>query len=252
MLSAIPIAVLTNSFRVTMTGVATFYYGKKALTPFWHDLSGWLVYLVALILLIGVNSLLKVLSSKFKVQSSISEIPNSKFKTQNSKFKTQNLVYALAAFLFVGGVFINWFEQRGEAEISRRPLSEFSKTLGEWKQRGDAFRFSEATESVLKTTDYTMREYTFSDGRDCQFIYRLLRFAAHGRDVSFAAELSSRRGLGFERTADNRDKNSGGKNFSGKSLPHRKRCQRPDNDLLVSGTRRKSKRANIAIKSTRF
>ncbi len=82
------------------------------------------------------------------------------------KNKSQNFkLYFLLALLFSGGIFINWFEQRGEAEISRKPLTEFSKTLGEWRQRGDAIRFSEATESVLKTTDYTMREYTFSDGR---------------------------------------------------------------------------------------
>ncbi|MGI9056803.1 MAG: exosortase C-terminal domain/associated protein EpsI [Pyrinomonadaceae bacterium] len=74
-------------------------------------------------------------------------------------------LYFLLAVLFSGGVFINWFEQRGEAEIVRKPLTEFSKTLGEWTQRGDAIRFSEATETVLRTTDYTMREYTFSDGR---------------------------------------------------------------------------------------
>ncbi len=82
------------------------------------------------------------------------------------KNKSQNFkLYFLLALLFSGGIFINWFEQRGEAEIVRKPLTEFSKTLGEWRQRGDAIRFSEATESVLKTTDYTMREYTFSDGR---------------------------------------------------------------------------------------
>ena len=66
MLSAIPIAVLTNSFRVTMTGVATYYYGKKALTDFWHDLSGWLVYLAALILLIGINYFLRFLTQRRK------------------------------------------------------------------------------------------------------------------------------------------------------------------------------------------
>ncbi len=167
MLSAIPIAVLTNSFRVTMTGVATFYYGKKALTPFWHDLSGWLVYLVALILLIGVNYFLRFLTQRRKDAKTPkeSEIEFENNFTQHSAFSTRHSALVLTFILIVGGVFINWFEQRGEAEISRRPLAEFSQTLGEWKQRGDAFRFSEATESVLRTTDYTMREYTFSDGR---------------------------------------------------------------------------------------
>lgn len=64
-LAAIPIAVLTNAWRVTATGALTFYYGKKALESFWHDFSGWLVYLTALILLILVNFLLKLIISKF-------------------------------------------------------------------------------------------------------------------------------------------------------------------------------------------
>ena len=163
MLSAIPIAVLTNSARVTLTGVATYYYGKQALTDFWHDLSGWLVYLAALILLIGVNSLLKFISAKFEVQNSKPESRNAAFSTQ--QFIHRQSALFLVSVLLIGGVFINWFEQRGEAEIVRKPLTEFSKKLGEWTQRGDAIRFSEATETVLRTTDYTMREYTFADGR---------------------------------------------------------------------------------------
>lgn len=175
MLSAIPIAVLTNSFRVTMTGVATYYYGKKALTPFWHDLSGWLVYLAALGLLLGINVLLKKLYDFFKSRNSAEpEISKFKFQNKDGKISSSSLpffsssktpIFLLFALLIFGGVFINWFEQRGEAEITRKPLSEFSKNLGAWTQRGDAFRFSEATETVLRTTDYTMREYTFSDGR---------------------------------------------------------------------------------------
>ncbi|MEO7658375.1 MAG: exosortase/archaeosortase family protein, partial [Pyrinomonadaceae bacterium] len=48
MIVAVPIAVLTNAARVTGTGVFTFYYGKQATEGTWHDLSGWLVYIVAL------------------------------------------------------------------------------------------------------------------------------------------------------------------------------------------------------------
>jgi exosortase/archaeosortase family protein len=64
MLAAIPIAVFTNAARVTATGALTSYYGKKALESVWHDFSGWLVYLSALVLLISFNFLLKFLLSK--------------------------------------------------------------------------------------------------------------------------------------------------------------------------------------------
>jgi exosortase len=55
MASAVPIAVLTNAARVTVTGILTYYYGKQATESTWHEISGWLVYVVALCLLIGAN-----------------------------------------------------------------------------------------------------------------------------------------------------------------------------------------------------
>lgn len=82
-----------------------------------------------------------------------------KNKTENRKF------WILIFLLLFGGVFINWFEQRGEAHVERRPLSELPLKLGEWEQKGKEIRFGEQTESVLKTTDYTMREYLLPNGR---------------------------------------------------------------------------------------
>jgi exosortase len=64
MLSAIPIAILTNAARVTATGVLTYYYGKRATEGAWHDAQGWLVYVVALVLLILVNFILRFIFGK--------------------------------------------------------------------------------------------------------------------------------------------------------------------------------------------
>jgi exosortase len=55
MLSAIPIAVLTNAARVTTTGVLTYYWGRQATEGRLHDALGWLVYVAALGLLILLN-----------------------------------------------------------------------------------------------------------------------------------------------------------------------------------------------------
>jgi len=55
MLSAIPIAVLTNAARVTATGVLTYYYGRQATEGHLHEALGWLVYVAALGLLILLN-----------------------------------------------------------------------------------------------------------------------------------------------------------------------------------------------------
>jgi EpsI family protein len=79
--------------------------------------------------------------------------------TANSKY------WLLLAVLMFGGVFINWFEQRGEAEIARKSLAALPASLGEWRQKGDAMRFGEATENVLRVSDYTQRYYSLPDGR---------------------------------------------------------------------------------------
>ena len=49
--AAIPIAILTNAFRVSGTGLLAHYYGTQVADGFFHYFSGWLVYLVALLLL---------------------------------------------------------------------------------------------------------------------------------------------------------------------------------------------------------
>lgn len=67
MFSAIPIAVLTNAARVTATGVLTYYYGKQATEGTLHDALGWLVYIVALGLLILLNFALQFIFRKISL-----------------------------------------------------------------------------------------------------------------------------------------------------------------------------------------
>jgi EpsI family protein len=74
-------------------------------------------------------------------------------------------IVVLILTLLVGGVFINWFQQRGEARIETRSLREFPAQIGNWTQKGDDIRFSPETESVLRTTDYVMREYVLPTGK---------------------------------------------------------------------------------------
>ncbi len=74
-------------------------------------------------------------------------------KTSDFKF------WLLLGVLLSGGLFINWFEQRGEAKVERKDLSGIPSKLGEWNQKGGDIKFSEQTESVLKTSDYVMRDY---------------------------------------------------------------------------------------------
>lgn len=57
-LAAIPIAILTNALRVSGTGVLAHYYGTQVADGFFHSFSGWVVYIVAFLMLFGVGWLL--------------------------------------------------------------------------------------------------------------------------------------------------------------------------------------------------
>ena len=50
-LAAVPIAIVTNAARVSGTGVLSHYYGTEVADGFFHSFSGWVVYVVAFLLL---------------------------------------------------------------------------------------------------------------------------------------------------------------------------------------------------------
>ena len=60
-LSAIPIALVANAFRIWATGVLAHRYGPHAAEGFYHTFAGWLVFVVALVLLLGEGALLSLL-----------------------------------------------------------------------------------------------------------------------------------------------------------------------------------------------
>jgi exosortase len=54
-MAAVPVAIAANAFRVAGTGVLAHYFGDDAAQGFYHDFSGWLVFVVAFVLLLGIG-----------------------------------------------------------------------------------------------------------------------------------------------------------------------------------------------------
>jgi exosortase len=57
-LATIPIAVVSNGLRVAGTGIAAHFYGNAAAEGFMHTFSGWLMFVIALVLLLGLQQVL--------------------------------------------------------------------------------------------------------------------------------------------------------------------------------------------------
>jgi exosortase len=57
-LAAVPIAIITNAARVSGTGILARYYGTEVADGFFHEFSGWVIYVVAFLLLFAFGWLL--------------------------------------------------------------------------------------------------------------------------------------------------------------------------------------------------
>ncbi len=81
-LSAVPIAIFTNALRVSGTGVLAHYYGTRVADGFFHSFSGWVIYVVAFVMLFGVGWLLdRFKPSEKAITSSQKTRPQVQLKT---------------------------------------------------------------------------------------------------------------------------------------------------------------------------
>lgn len=66
----IPLAVVTNVFRIAGTGILAHYFGVEVAHGFFHDFSGWAVFMVCFVLFLGVAFLLSRFPGKVRFRES--------------------------------------------------------------------------------------------------------------------------------------------------------------------------------------
>jgi EpsI family protein len=76
---------------------------------------------------------------------------------------------ALFVLLVAGGVVVNAWGSLGEARVDRKELKDFPTQVGAWEQVGGDLRFDNQTLSVLKASDYLMRDYRSPSGQRGNF-----------------------------------------------------------------------------------
>jgi exosortase len=76
-IASVPIAILTNALRVAGTGILAHHFGMQVAEGFFHTFSGWVVYVLAFVLMLMFGWALDSVRRKSA---------SSKFKTQDSRF----------------------------------------------------------------------------------------------------------------------------------------------------------------------
>jgi len=65
----------------------------------------------------------------------------------------------LILVLLIGGAVVNAWQYLGEVPVQRKELQDFPREIGLWRQRGVDQYFDKETLSVLRASDYLMRDY---------------------------------------------------------------------------------------------
>ena len=61
---SIPIAIVANAFRVSGTGILAHYFGVEAAEGFYHTFEGWIVFVVAFVLLFFCGMILGIVGNR--------------------------------------------------------------------------------------------------------------------------------------------------------------------------------------------
>jgi exosortase D (VPLPA-CTERM-specific) len=97
-ISTIPIAITINGFRIGMTGILTRWLGKTAAEGFFHDFSGWLIFIFAFAMLFGLHRLMKAV---FRVVMPVTSERTDVRKTETVSRAGNNTVPVIASSLLL-------------------------------------------------------------------------------------------------------------------------------------------------------
>jgi len=179
--SAIPLSIATNSLRIASVGLLYPVLGAKASEGLFHDLSGWLVFMISLALLLlefwALNRFLPENPGTFKEMGKVkvqrivdsssaeSDASGQAAASYTSFFPDPRFVVAVA--VLVTTVLLTHGVEFRERVPLRRALAEFPLAVVEW--RGIRGTLETEVLDALKLSDYMLVDYTNLSGETINF-----------------------------------------------------------------------------------
>jgi exosortase D (VPLPA-CTERM-specific) len=156
-LFAIPVTIVTNSLRLASVGVLYPFFGKKVAEGFFHDFSGWLIFMASLALLLVVVWGLNRLAPE-DPRSAVLQPP----APAGLPVHPYHSVVAVVLLLITLVVF--WGVEFRETITINRPLRDLPLTVGEWT--GVPSVMDAQTLAELNLSDYTILDYRDGRGKE--------------------------------------------------------------------------------------
>jgi exosortase D (VPLPA-CTERM-specific) len=172
-----PLSLFVNTFRIFVAGVLHLKGHPRLAEDFFHDFSGWLVFMFAGVLLVGFAFILNKIAARHNVNSELDPGGIDSYRLQPLA------LLVLLTFLFVG---TSWAIQKLPSARNmpqRQNFSSFPMKIGDWK--GTPHSISQEILSELWADDYLSATFqqSYSNNKIHLFIpfyeYQGTRHTAH-------------------------------------------------------------------------
>lgn len=162
-LSATPITIAINSFRIAMTALLVNSFGTQMAEGFLHEFEGWAIFLIgALLLLIEIFALQGFRWSKVNIESILDRQPVGQYNAKSLKSARPLLLAVLVCAGAVGASTSIVSALSSAPNPVRESFVEFPRKIGPWT--GHAQVLEQDVEDVLKATDYYNGDFVEEHG----------------------------------------------------------------------------------------
>ncbi len=162
--SAVPITIFMNSFRIAVTGVLVNRYGTGQAEGFLHYFEGWIIFVACIALLFLEMAAFALLGRRKLAEVFEVEIPGLEdFRYLLGESGVRAPVYVALGLLVAGAAGSLAIQAREEVvPAGRAPLSSFPLVVGDWRGHDGILQRDVLDE--LKLTDYLLASYNNSAG----------------------------------------------------------------------------------------
>ncbi len=207
-LSTIPISIIVNSLRIAAVGVLYQFWGPAVAEGFFHDFSGWLIFMVSLGILLGEMWVLKKLPGRDTGKMSGTRREESAFAESGETEKSQSgcvqnhggflnppQLIPLLFLMLVTAVISLSVEFREKTPIAR-PFNQFPSQIGEWN--GSSQSMDSAMINALDLSDYFLGDYQNSEKRTVNLYVAYYESQAKGESIHSPASCLPGSGWSFD------------------------------------------------------
>jgi len=200
-LSTLPLIVLTNSARIAATGLLYEPFGSQVAEGFFHDFSGWLIFMVTLAMLLLEMWLLSLPGRrKISPGKEISGLQRGGSLFLKTPPGRQKIALALAALLLL----LTWGLSRGiefrEKVPVIKPLAQFPLNLGPW--RGEFQVMEQIFVDALDLSDYFIIDYENDKGQKINFYTAYYESQRKGESIHSPASCLTGGGWVFQNVVE--------------------------------------------------